>query len=320
VGVERPEQALLHKTRIRRQSDSGALVSGWALPHARPASRTSPADTPASWSDDPTIIGATGGSGTRVLAAILQRAGVFMGADLNKALDAMALTVFFDLWINIFVGRETIFDNDEARCLDGPMARSLAAALRNHWGESEFVGQPWGWKAGRSMFLLPFFHSQLPSLRFIHLVRDGRDMAYSPVQKQLKSHGSMFLTREERRYSTPVQQTILWSRANLAAANYGEHILGDRYLRIRFEELCADPISSVRRLLDFVGLNVDAKELATLVQPPATIGRWRQHDPREARKLHRFGREALRKFNYIEETPPSKSRRAHSLPTSSARS
>ena len=51
---------------------------------------------------EPGVIGATGGSGTRVLAAIVQRGGMFVGSDLNRSLDALDFAAFFDRW----VGRE----------------------------------------------------------------------------------------------------------------------------------------------------------------------------------------------------------------------
>jgi capsular polysaccharide biosynthesis protein len=250
------------------------------------------------WPTNPIVIGATGGSGTRVPAQMLQRAGVFMGVDLNQALDATPFTAFFDLWINLSVAGTDVLAADEARQLDVPMARSLAATLESHWGDTDASGHAWGWKAGRSLYVLPFLHRQLPDLRFIHLIRDGRDVAFSKNQAQLSKHGPTYLSRDERRQRREVQSIALWSRANIAAAEYGERALGDRYLRIRFEDLCADPVAMTARLLAFTGLDGDVEELATVVQPPTTIGRWREENPRIVRRLERFGLEALRRFGY----------------------
>ena len=52
-------------------------------------------------------------------------------------------------------------------------------------------------KNPRSMFLLPFFDSYFPALKFIHIVRDGRDMAYSKNQNQLHKHGSTLLDQDQ---------------------------------------------------------------------------------------------------------------------------
>jgi hypothetical protein len=50
----------------------------------------------------PLVIGATGGSGTRVVAAIVRRAGYFIGTNLNNSLDSMEFPTMYDRWINRF--------------------------------------------------------------------------------------------------------------------------------------------------------------------------------------------------------------------------
>ena len=123
------------------------------------------------------MIGATGGSGTRVLAAIVQRGGMFVGSDLNRSLDALDFAAFFDRW----VGRELP---------PGAAAELRALVARQH---EEAGGRPWGWKEPRSVYLLPFLAAELPGLRFLHVVRDGRDMALSENQVQLRKHGDAVL-------------------------------------------------------------------------------------------------------------------------------
>jgi hypothetical protein len=48
----------------------------------------------------PSIMGATGGSGTRVVARIARRTGLFIGANLNPAEDALEIAAYYDRWIN----------------------------------------------------------------------------------------------------------------------------------------------------------------------------------------------------------------------------
>ncbi len=72
--------------------------------------------------------------------------------------------------------------------------------------------------------------------------------------------------------------------------------LGDRFLYLRFEDLCADPEGELRRLLDFAGLapGADLAEIAAKVQTPASAGRWRDHADRpfteaQVEAVRRFG-------------------------------
>ena len=46
---------------------------------------------------DPVIIGGTGGSGTRVVAEILLRAGVYLGRDLNDSYDECLFPYLFNI-------------------------------------------------------------------------------------------------------------------------------------------------------------------------------------------------------------------------------
>lgn len=258
------------------------------------------ADQAGAWADEPLVIGATGGSGTRVFARILEHGGMFFGADRNRVEDSMPLSVFCDTWINVYASRDRLFDEREADSLESAMDRAFAAALTGHRGGDDASGQPWGWKVPTSIYVLPFFHRHFPRLRFLHVVRDGRDIAFSENQNQLIKHGLPYLSPEDRRLKRTIRSIALWSQANLAVASYAERELGDRYLRVRFEDLCADPLPVIDQILRFAGLAGNVEAIARLeVAAPSSIGRWRQQDDRLTRRLHRHGEQALRQFNYL---------------------
>jgi GT2 family glycosyltransferase len=230
---------------------------------------------------EPGVIGATGGSGTRVLAAIAHRGGMFVGSDLNRSLDALDFAAFFDRW----VGRE----------LAPEASAELRALVARQHAEAE--GRPWGWKEPRSVYVLPFLAAQLPGLRFLHVVRDGRDMALSSNQVQLRKHGDSVLGASEE--PEALRSIALWREVNLRAADFGERELGDHYLRIRFEDLCAEPAASVALVLRFFGLDGDAERIAAdEVQTPPTLGRWREADPDLRAALNERAADALRRFGY----------------------
>ncbi len=150
-----------------------------------------------------------------------------------------------------------------------------------------------------NIYLLPFLFEQFPALRFLHVLRDGRDMAFSANQNQLRNHGHTLLAGAEADLSQPVRSILLWSRVNLMAAEYGEKHMRGQYLRVRFEDLCADPVPVVATVLDFFHLMGDPEEIArTEVQEPPTVGRWRHEDPATILALEHAGKDALRKFRY----------------------
>ena len=230
---------------------------------------------------EPGVIGATGGSGTRVLAAIVQLGGMFVGSVLIRSLDALVFAAFSDRW----VGRE----------LPPAAAAELRALVaRQH---EEAGGRRWGWKEPRSVYLLPFLAAELPGLRFLHVVRDGRDMAFSENQVQLRKHGDALLGASDE--PKALRSISLWREVNLRAADFGERELGDRYLRVRFEDLCAEPAALTGQVLRFFGLEGDAERIAAEeVRAPSSLGRWREASPETVRKLEERAGDALRRFGY----------------------
>ena len=246
------------------------------------------------------MIGATGGSGTRVLARIVRVGGMYIGLNLNRYEDALEFSYYSDRWIN-----EYLVSRREERqdALADEMAGDLRSVVADHCAGLPAEAVRWGWKEPRSIYLVPFLRSQLPTLRFLHFVRDGRDMAFSENQKQLRKHGSAaldgLLVRQLPEPSEqPFRSIALWSWINQAVADFGERELGSDYLRVRFEDLCAEPRTTVERIYAFFGLEGDVDAAAAEVKPPKTMGRWRKRPREILARLEREAGPALRRFGY----------------------
>jgi hypothetical protein len=247
-------------------------------------------------STGPVAVGATGGSGTRVLARLLRDGGVFIGTNLNPYEDVLAFGLFSDRWINRVEGLDG--QVDAATCTT--MSEELLTILGDEYAAFPDGAQQWGWKEPRSIYLLPFFVAAMPALRFVHFVRDGRDMAFSENQNQLNWHGSAILRPDQTKLRKPAQSIAVWTAINSRAADYGETAMGDRYLRVRFEDLCSDPAGTARRVYRFLGLPGDPGEAAQAeVAPPKTLGRWRDEKPERIRELEEIAGPALTRFGYL---------------------
>lgn len=248
----------------------------------------------------PIVIGATGGSGTRVLARIAKLAGSNLGSNVNSAEDALEFYSFFDTWVDRYFSAQqqgkTLSSWELAR-----MNENFYAALARHIPEAERRGVLWGWKAPRSIYLLPFLHGEFPRLKFIHLVRDGRDMALSNNQNQLRKHGAAVLRWRERFLNSTAERSILlWQKVNLRTADFGESQMPQNYLRVRFEDLCREPLETVTRIAKFLEAAIDVESIArTEITPPQTLGRWRDCSPRIISKLEKAGAAALGRFGYL---------------------
>ena len=243
----------------------------------------------------PGVIGATGGSGTRVLARIARAGGMFVGTNLNAHEDAVDFGAFSDRWIDVWLRSEGAVDAETS----ATMRSDLEEIVRRHCAGLP-DGTPWGWKEPRSIYLIPFFDEVLPAFRYVHFVRDGRDMAFSDNQNQLVWHGEAALGSSADGLTRPERSIALWNTVNVRAADYGESVLRDRYLRLRFEDLCSDPAGTARRLYDFFGLSGNAEEVGRAeVSPPDTLGRWMWEKPATVRALEELAGPGLARLGYL---------------------
>lgn len=235
----------------------------------------------------PLIVGGTGGSGTRLVAQMLQSVGVQLGSDLNSALDAVAFLGIYEKhigpWLTRNNWRPEVFDEDLKRALD-----------RHRSGINP--SGPWGWKNPRSIYLLPLWEAFIPGFRFIHVIRDGLTMADSPNQNQLRKHGPQVLDAETEVLPTSWQSLLLWARVNASAADFGEMEMDpDRYYRIRYEDATRQPLIELQQLARWLRLPEPAG-----CQIEVTPGRRRELGFPSAGPAHfrESVRDALKRFEY----------------------
>jgi hypothetical protein len=245
----------------------------------------------------PLVIGAVGGSGTRVVVRILRHLGVFVGAHLDPAEDSRPLAAWYDRWARPLLEAGGALGPGELVHADA----AFAACLRAHLDGWPGPPVPWAIKVPRSLLFLAWWARWFPGFRFLHLVRDGLDMAVSRDSNQVRLYGDLVLGRRARPASHAVRAIAYWARANERAAAFGERRLGARYLRIRFEDLCAAPAPTVARMREFAGLpgGTAGDRLALAeIAPPGTIGRGRGGSPADLRALLRAGRTGLERLGY----------------------
>lgn len=254
----------------------------------------------------PVVCFATGGSGTRAVAAVLEEAGVFLGPDQNRAKDALTMKPFLRKWPERYLADSgwvdaTLTGQPRADLPDPRMMAELDEAITNGREGIPSPSARWGWKAPRTMLVFPAICARFPDLHVIHVVRDGRDMAYSRNQGQLDAVGHVVLAEEMSAMPRAVRSAAMWSRMNLAAARYGRRIIGDRHLVIRYEDLCGDPRRTVELTLRHAELELPdylIDQAATSIRASDSVGRWRDQDPDEVEQVKAVTAEALAEFGY----------------------
>jgi len=108
-------------------------------------------------------------------------------------------------------------------------------------------GKPrWGDKTPRYMRAMPRIARALPEARFVHLIRDGRDVALSQRERVIDNETATMAAMAER-----------WQRRIIAAREGAAEIRADAYLEVRYEDLVGDTEATLRRICEFVELDFD---------------------------------------------------------------
>jgi hypothetical protein len=250
-------------------------------------------------------VGGVGGSGTRVIAQVLDALGVYLGEDLNEALDNLWFTLLFkhreildfppdrfachhDLFVAAMQGaaapvgdadslRERLLGYERAGLHDANWLQARWDSLR---APRAGAGRaPWGWKEPNTHMVLERLLALQPGLRYVHVMRNGLDMAFSGNQNQLRLWGPRALGS---RYGTgPGASLAFWRWAHERVFAFAARFPG-RVLILDFDRLCRGPVEELARLGRFLDLPVDrarCAELASLVRTPSTVGRYRAADP-----------------------------------------
>jgi hypothetical protein len=111
-------------------------------------------------------------------------------------------------------------------------------------------GKPrYGDKTPRYSIDIPLLARLFPESRFIHIIRDGRDVSLSLMDVRL-GQGHM---REAAR---------LWRSRVSEGRRAGGRLGATRYQEVRYEDLIDDPEASLRRLSSFIDLPFDPGMLA----------------------------------------------------------
>ena len=269
----------------------------------------------------PVVIGCNGGSGSRVLAEIVEQLGVYMGIQDNQTLDNVWFPSFFFDGITYFFDKNVPVESRiyEAMELFEELMFSPFTSIdrvikaRTKWFGfmlkmqkhhsnyvfkssrfqkiyqlkssqilSESMFSQWGWKEPISHFYIKYLNQYFPNMKYIHLIRNGLDMAYT--------NNLMHYWILAKFYEIPIPQDLalrpkayfnMWVRTNLKTISECDKFLKNRFIVIKFEDLCINPVEQIRRVAAFLSIDCPddkTQELADLVKCPKTIGRHKSKD------------------------------------------
>jgi len=217
--------------------------------------------------------------------------GIFLGADLADGfLDSMG-------WYQRFVVplmTSRYFPNWTDDTGDGGLsllcAERFADAWNSYWAEAK-AESAWGWKFCETLFVMPLVKRLFPRARFLHVIRDARDVCLSDSGffQLTGSHGDPLawnppiidghrptylefctaltfgragiaewkgIDLRDRRLLTDNRfliQAQSWISCVSRAREYGRGLSSD-YREVRYEDFCRTPEVEAKAILAFAGV------------------------------------------------------------------
>ena len=241
-------------------------------------------------------IGALGGSGTRAIAQVLIQAGVFMGNDLNTANDNLFFT---RLLKNPKWYKKASLDAKNERLLSfkkymesGKISfKDLLVFYRSGYTNptyssrlqyylnvfkllfsQEISRDIWGWKEPNTQIFVKEIFNLFPNLKYIHVLRNGLDMAFSNNKNQLHNWGWKYkidLNGNETKNELAVKQLEYWIESTKDAIANSKGF-ENRFLIVRHSEFCNSPQKEIDRILQFCEITISPTKLKELYDIPST--------------------------------------------------
>jgi len=242
-------------------------------------------------------IGGVGGSGTRLVAQMLNDLGYFIGDDLNGPNDNLLFTLLFK-YEQVLTLLDSQFDYNLAifmqvmnssKELSSKQRVYLEKLVNNNriihdreWLQERYdnirVGSKhdlWGWKEPNTHIVIERLFQRMDDLKFIYVYRNGLDMAYSDNQFQLQLWGGIFLNQKNIEIS-PKNSLKYWCEVHRRMVKLQEDY-PNRVLMLDFDGLCHHPEQNLKKLLEFIAPphEYDIEKLKSLIKVPSSIGRYK---------------------------------------------
>ncbi len=161
-------------------------------------------------------------------------------------------------------------------------------------------GRRFSEKNPENSFVIPFLAAALPGAQFVHIIRDGRDVAVSHAEQPWLSAASAgagqrgrggqlwgpyprWWVEPERReefaaVADIVRSAWCWRRFTEAALHGLAGLPPDRSIEVRYESVVRDPAGTARLLSGFLGASAaghQALQAGLAEARPGSVGRWR---------------------------------------------
>ena len=136
----------------------------------------------------------------------------------------------------------------------------------------------YGFKEPNTHIILERLVKFYPNMKYIHVIRNGLDMAFSSNQNQVKLWGHMYLSKSDLS-NIHYASLKYWCIVHKKILKIGNKMGPNRFLLINFDKMCLKPNKWLKKICKFLNIDVRCSiGLKYLIEKPDSIGRFREYD------------------------------------------
>ncbi len=265
----------------------------------------------------PVIIFCKSHSGSRLLARLMMAGGIWLGDSRNKSEDSAQFLQLVEPLVKAYHPDWSSFFTSDAELIGDLAMQVIDAHVKGRPNTA-----PWGWKLCETGYILPVLKRVFPDAFFVHLLRDGRDVAFcdhvGPREPfwskvyfdtdKIRAWQGRSLSERAYRLAPHVYNAQHWVNSVRLGRTYGA-MIGPKYIEVRYEDLVSAPLRGTVDLLSRLGVACDPDDLAPMIATVRQdrVGKHRQESPRKLRQALAVLRPTLEACGYGLEYPARRS-------------
>jgi len=151
----------------------------------------------------------------------------------------------YHMWeINLAPAYQKIVDLPEA---ERSLARVIDEVYMTYAAQKFPKASVWGDQSPIHTFYLTYIHKIFPDAKYMHLVRDGRDV----ISSMVKRHGDDYLDEAVHRWKTSIRKTDQIQKV----------LKQDQYIEVRYEDLVQNSEAALRQISQFIHIEYTPRML-----------------------------------------------------------
>jgi sulfotransferase family protein len=249
----------------------------------------------------PVVLMSRGHSGTRVLAWLCTRLGIELGTREDLATCDVSFLEFSQQIKKMATGNVGVVNS---RGIKNKEHRRFLKAANSYY---EHLGSPsglWGWKFPETYLIAPYVQKVFPKVRFIHQVRNGKDLAFKEHltddpkrklgKKVLTAAGALGLPHH-------LQAALSWAWQVDNFDAFKKELPPESVLDISFEKLCLQPDQTIQKLCEYLQIEptADAKKYLQDTIKPEKVDQFKENEPGLVAEVETRIASTLKRYDYI---------------------